>query len=94
MKRLREARNTINEAERLIEIMKHELDETRNFLYRALLLSDGKVKDGVVNVPDEFQFVMGESVGDSDTLEIKIHKSHVIASTYQDIQMRYDELMK
>jgi len=56
MKKLREQRQILQDAEILINLLKNELNLHRNLLYRMYLKHGNEFQDGEVMVPDTLSF--------------------------------------
>lgn len=88
MKKLREARNTVQQAEALIEGLKEELCLTRNLLYRMYLKHGAEYQGGHVKCPDTVNF----SIGDDVAMWVSDLTGEFPTSRYADLMRRFGEL--
>jgi len=91
MKKIKEARQRLDDIISLVELMESEIDLLRNLLYRSQLSNGNEIKGGYIEVPENIYFSSFKRfekeelrVNDADTLKV--------TSNYQKIKKILEEL--
>jgi len=92
MKKLREQRQTLQDAESLIHLLKDELDLHRNLLYRMHLKHGNELQDGEVIVPDNLSFHFDTAFKEAELYILDSKDIKPLKTTYERILEKIKDL--
>ena len=92
MKKIIKSKEVLEKTERLINLMKSEIETLRNINYRYYLKYGCPIKSGFVNIEDNISFSIGINQKNRVNCNILNHDNLGLASNYQNILKKIDEL--